>query len=122
MDLQNAALLGVLVIMIVDAVKRLVPAVATNDRLLYGTLLAAGQAATWLARYSVWSHEQVVGTRHLDELGAVSLVMVGLFVTAAASVTYKVAKKGATAVASIGENPPPALQPGTPPARAQRVG
>lgn len=105
MDLQNAALLVAAVFGLIEFGKNLLgPRLARNSRIVVLLALVVGQAATWLVASTAWAHEQVIGSKPLDELNAGSLILVGLFAAAAAAF----GERTLNAVKNIGDNQPPA--------------
>jgi hypothetical protein len=68
-------------------------------------------------RYSDWSHEQVVGTKVLDSLGIVSLLLVSVLLVFLEVATFFLVQLGARAVSNIGYNQPSKLPPGLIPAQ-----
>jgi len=94
----------------VELAKGLLPAAwRQNARVLVALCVLAGFASTFLVRYSVWAHEQVIGDKALDTLGTGSLIVVAIAVAAAECAVFRVLKASAVAVSNVGENQPPAV-------------
>lgn len=109
MDFGNAALLIAVVFGLTEFVKRFLgPALSMNSRIVAVSALVVGQLAVWLVGETAWAHEQVIGSKPLDELNTGSKVLVGLFAAGVAAGINQVLG----AVKNIGDNYPPK---GTPP-------
>lgn len=111
MDLTNAALLLAVAGGCIELVKVLLGRAAANPRLLVLIVLVCSFGATFALRYSVWSHEQVVGGKPLDALGVGSLIVVAFVVAFAESAAFLIVKGAAGAVANVGANQPSAYDP-----------
>jgi len=109
MDFGNAALLIAAVFGLTEFVKRFLgPKLALNSRIIAVSALIVGQAAVWLVGTTAWAHEQVIGTKPLDELNTGSKVLVGLFAAGVAAGINQVLG----AVKNVGQNyPPKGLEP-----------
>lgn len=111
MDLTRAVILLAVVGGIVELVKALLGDRAKNPRVLVGVVIVASFGATFLLRYSVWAHDQVVNGKALDTLNTGSLIVVAIMVAAAESVVFLGGKAVLGAVANIGQNQPTAYDP-----------
>jgi len=101
MDFANAALLIAAVFGLTEFAKRFEgPTLAANPRVVALTALIVGQAAVWLVATTAWAHEQVIGSKPLDDLNSGSKVLVGLLVAGVAAGISQTLK----AVANVGEN------------------
>jgi TRAP-type uncharacterized transport system fused permease subunit len=100
MDFAQAGLLALLVFVLVEFVKRLVPAVKDNSTATVITVILAGQATVWLVGTTVWAHEQVIGNHTLDTLNSGSKIVAGI-ILAAMAVGINV---GLDAIRNIGQN------------------
>jgi len=109
MDLSHAALLVGAIFGLTEFVKRFLgPRLSSNSRINALAALVVGQAAVWLVGETAWAHEQVIGTKPLDELNTGSKVLVGLFAAGFAAGINQVLG----AVKNIGQNQPKAYDPG----------
>ena len=104
MDLSNVALIVGAVFGLTEFVKRFLgPRLSLDSRITAATALLVGQAAVWLVGTTAWAHEQVIGTKPLDELNTGSKILVGLFVAGTAAGFNQVLG----AVKNVGQNYPP---------------
>jgi hypothetical protein len=86
MDFGNAAILIASVFGLTEFVKRFLgPKLSANSRINAAAAIVVGQAAVWLVGTTAWAHEQVIGTKVLDELNSGSKVLVGLFAAGVAA-------------------------------------
>src|SRR6187402_2192324 len=99
MDTGQALLLVSAIIGVVQLAKTFVWGSA-KERITAGIVLGASISMTYLVATSAWGNEQVLGGKHLDELGWSSLLLVGIVVGAMASTGWE----AFTTVRNIGQN------------------
>lgn len=103
MDFGNAAILIAAVFGLTEFGKRFLgDKLSSNSRVIAALALIVGQAAVWLVGTTAWAHDQVIGTKPLDELNSGSKVLVGLFAAGVAAGVNQVLG----AVKNIGQNYP----------------
>lgn len=120
MDFGKAALLIAVVFGLTEFGKRLLgPRLSADSRIVTALAIVVGQAAVWLMAQTAWAHEQVIGTKPLDELNTGSLILVGLLVAGGAAF----GRETLQAVKNVGTNQPTVYDPkyGTPATKAPTV-
>jgi hypothetical protein len=86
MDFGKAALLIAVVFGLVEFGKRFLgPKLSSDSRIVAALAIVVGQLGVWLMAETAWAHEQVVGSKPLDELNTGSKILVGLFVAGGAA-------------------------------------
>jgi hypothetical protein len=86
MNLENAGLLVLAVYGLTEFGKRFIgPKLSENPRVVAALAIVVGQLATWLVGETAWAHEQVLGSKPLDELNTASKILVGLIVAGVAA-------------------------------------
>lgn len=101
MDISKALYVTGAVFGLIEFGKRFLgPRLARDPRIVAALALAAGQAGVWLVAKTVWAHEQVIGSKPLDELNTGSLILVGLMIAGAAAFGSEVV----AGIRNIGQN------------------
>jgi hypothetical protein len=98
-DTKQAIVLGAAIIGVVQLAKTFVWG-TMRERITAGIVLAASISMTYLTATSAWGNEQIVGGKHLDELGWSSLLLVGIVLGALAATGWE----AFTTVRNVGQN------------------
>lgn len=86
MDFQNALLLIAAIFGVVELIKSLLPSSVTkNSKVIVGVVLIVSFGITMLVAHTAWAHEQVIGSKPLDELNLASQVLVSLLAAGTAA-------------------------------------
>jgi hypothetical protein len=103
MNFQNAVVLVLAVFGLTEFGKRFLGAkLSSNPRIVAGLAIVVGQAAVWLVGTTAWAHEQVIGSKPLDELNTGSKVLVGFFAAGVAAFGAEFL----STVRNVGDNQP----------------
>lgn len=103
MDLQNATLLALVVFVLVEVAKQVVPdSIQAVKGFTILSALVLGVAAAFLVAETAWGKDQIVNGHSLADINAASKAVVGLLAGAGAVGIHKVL----SAVSNVGENQP----------------